>query len=106
MHEELADFSVAYALKKGAEYAEARLEHSDSMGFALKNGLPQISGFEKIQGIGIRIIVNGAMQFLSTNELRREKIISLIDHGIKTARASKKLLAPVELADAKTERKN
>jgi len=106
MHEELADFSVKYALKKGAEYAEARLEHSNSMGFALKNGIPQISGFEKTHGIGIRIIANGAMQFLSTNELVREKIIKLIDYGIRTARASRRLLAPIELADAKAERRN
>jgi TldD protein len=106
MQEEFADFSVKYALKKGAEYAEARLEHSKSMGFALKNGVPQISGFEKSQGVGIRFIVDGAMQFISTDELVKGKIAELIDMGIRNAKASKKLVSPIELADVRTEKKS
>ncbi len=89
MRKDLADFSVEYAQKKGASYAEARLEKTTGNSFVVKNGVPEISGFDDIEGLGIRIIVDKGLTFVSTNKIEKERIKKLIDSAIRSAKFSK-----------------
>ncbi|MBS1267069.1 MAG: Zinc metalloprotease TldD [Candidatus Woesearchaeota archaeon] len=88
MEKDLADFAVNYAQKLGASYAEARLESSKSNSFLLKNGNLDSSGFSDISGLGIRLICNKGLGFVSTNKLEKTKIKSLIKIAIKSAKSS------------------
>jgi len=104
MHEELADFAVNYAVGKGADYAEARAEHSEGTAFSMKNGVLHAAGFEKEDGIGIRVIVGGAMQFVSTNELSKKVLRGMIDSAVRAARKSARVAARIDLSDAPLEK--
>ncbi|MFH1399706.1 MAG: TldD/PmbA family protein [Candidatus Woesearchaeota archaeon] len=95
---DLADFSVEYAQKLGASYAEARLEQTQSNAFVLKNSNLELSGFDSIQGLGIRIIVNKALGFVSTNTLQKDNVKLLIDRTIRTLKHRPSINEEVELA--------
>ncbi|MFH1850539.1 MAG: TldD/PmbA family protein [archaeon] len=98
MDRDLADFAVEASLKAGASYAEARLESSTSTGFLLKNGIPQVSCFDRATGLGMRIIVNKSLGFVSTNVLNKERIRALIDKAVGTAKSASRITEPVELS--------
>jgi len=99
MFKDLADFAVKYALKKGADYSEARLEATTSNSFILKNGIAEASGFDKINGLGMRIIKNKTLGFTSTNDMDKEKIKKLIQNTINTTEKASKLREEINLSE-------
>ena len=104
MHEELADFAVNYSIGKGADYAEARAEHGEGTSFSMKNGILHAAGFQKEDGIGIRMIIGGAMQFVSTNELSKKTLKEMIDKALKAGRSSARIASKIDMADAPAEK--
>ena len=104
MHEEIADFAVNYSVGKGADYAEARAEHSEGTSFSMKNGILHAAGFEKEDGIGIRMIIGGAMQFISTNELSKKALKDMIDKALKAGRSSARVASKINMAEAPAEK--
>jgi TldD protein len=99
---DLAHFALDYAQKNGASYADVRLDSSAGNGFILKNGVPQLSGFDRVQGIGIRLGSNGSYGFASTNELEKEKIKSLIDSALRVTAASSRIGEKPGMSDEQT----
>ena len=99
MFKDLADFAVKYALKLGADYSEARLESTTSNSFILKNGIAEASGFDKINGLGMRIIKNKTLGFTSTNHLDKEKIKKLIQNTINTTEKASHLREEINLSE-------
>ncbi|MCX6711513.1 MAG: TldD/PmbA family protein [Candidatus Woesearchaeota archaeon] len=91
MEKDLADFAIEYLQKLGASYVEARLDEYSGNSFVMKNGIPQISSFDNVSGLGVRFIINKTLGFLSTNELQKEKIKSIIEKSIKTTKSASKL---------------
>ncbi|NYZ76277.1 TldD/PmbA family protein [Candidatus Micrarchaeota archaeon] len=104
MHEGIADFAVNYAAKKGADYAEARAEHSEGMAFSMKNGILHAAGFEREDGIGVRLIVGGAMRFLSTNKLSKSVLREMIDKALRAGKSSARVSSKINMSDAPVER--
>ena len=98
MEKDLADYAVEYASSLGASYAEARLEHSKTNGFMIKNGIPEMAGFGRISGIGLRIIMDNGLGFASTNILKRDKIKQVVETAIKTAKSASKIKEEINLA--------
>jgi len=98
MDESLADFSIAYAQKLGASYAEARLESTTANSVVMKNGIVQAAGMDKHEGIGMRFIINRKMGFVSTNELQKKKLMETITKALKTTKATKSLGENVNLS--------
>src|SRR3989344_2358624 len=96
--EDLADFTIKKLEELGASYAEARLEQSSSNGFLLKNGVPQISGFDKTEGLGVRFIFNKALGFFSTNNLDKDNVMKLMGNSVKVTKRSKKLSDDIDFA--------
>ncbi len=92
MDRDLAELAVSRAQELGAEYAEARMEFISGMDSLLKNGNPEVSGFDKDAGIGIRVLVNGALGFSSTNRLDRDSVLKATERGVNMAKASARLL--------------
>jgi TldD protein len=98
MDKDLADFSIKYAQKLGASYAEARLDNINSNMVVLKNGIPEIAGFENIAGIGIRFIVNKSLGFISTNSLDKAKLMSMLKASIEKTKKAKGIMEETVLA--------
>lgn len=92
MEKDLAEFAVKLALKQGVDYAEARLEKTEGDGFRLDNGRVVAAAFDTSMGIGIRIIKDGAVGFISSNELNKKSIESLVKHGIRNTHSSQRLV--------------
>ena len=88
MDDSIAEIVLKEAKKAGANYAEARLEESQSSGFILKNGVPHISGFDISTGLALRTKVNDTFSFASTNILEKQIIIDLVKKTVKSAALS------------------
>ena len=84
--QDLADKAIEYAIKSGAQYADARAEHQEKTSMHIED-----AEIENIQtnidhGIGIRLIKENVWSFCSiTNPKSLEQIKSKIDDAIKTA---------------------
>lgn len=101
MYEDIADFSIKYANKQGASYAEARLEHYTGNNFVLKNGILEGSEFETVRGLGVRFIVNKTLGFVSLNEFKKERIKEILKKAIRLTKSSSRIKEPISFADTK-----
>ncbi len=106
MEYDLAEFAMNAAQKLGADYAEARLEETEGDGFVLKNGIPQISGFDIIKGLGVRVIVKNSMASFCTNLLDKKTVEEGIRKAIRTANAAKKINENIGLSSEKAHKAN
>ncbi|MBI2145244.1 TldD/PmbA family protein [Candidatus Woesearchaeota archaeon] len=85
---DLAHFAIDYARKVGASYADARLEATVVNGFVLKNGVPQVAGFDRVSGLGLRVVIKGTLGFASTNILSRENLKRVVERAVKVTSAA------------------
>ena len=104
-HHDLADYAVAAAGELGASYCEARFETTRTNSFMLKNGIPEISGFEQRSGIGIRLQVKGSLGFVSTNIFTKKKIREMLSRTIRSISANQRLHEKLMLSEEKPHRK-
>ena len=87
---EFVDFAVDYATKKGASYAEARYEGQEQESFILKNGVLDALYIGDDRGIGVRVLVDGALGFTATNSLTKPDVRGIVDDAVKIAKASRR----------------
>jgi len=103
--EDIAEYAVNYAGGLGSTYAEARVEKVVNNATTIKNGRPQFSGFLREMGIGVRLIIDGALGFASTNELSKGSVAEAVSSAASMAGAAADTLKkPVPLSDAKASR--
>ena len=103
MEEDLAREAVNQALRLGANYAEARVQRDIGHTFTLKNGSAEPVNVTRKLGVGIRVIVDGALGFASTNSLERDQLRSTTESAVRTAKASKRLVtSPIRLSQEKS----
>lgn len=88
MDPDLAESVVEHAIKKGASYAEARLEKVESSSFLMKNGVLEVSDYSRMQGIGVRALVNGSMGFSSADTLDRASALNAAEDAVNLAKAT------------------
>ncbi len=106
MDKDIANFSIKYLQELGASYAEARLESYDSNGFMLKNGVSEISGFDKGSGLGVRYIMNKTLGFLAINDFNKDKIKETINKSVNLTKNSSKIGEKVNLSSDENYKKN
>ena len=99
MEKDLADYSIKLIQDLDASYVEARLESSAVRGFVLKNGIPQISAFDTVLGIGIRFLLNGTMGFVSTNQLEKNKLKDAIERAVKVTKSASRIKEHIEFLE-------
>jgi TldD protein len=95
--------AVDAARKAGAHYAEARLERREENRIQIEDGELRglVAGMES--GFCVRVLVEGAWGFASSNDLSPQSWRDAIDRSVALARASAPhVKAPVRLADAPT----
>jgi TldD protein len=80
---------VNFLMKEGAEYAEVRFQRNVEFGLVLKNGVPEPPEYSEAYGVGIRVILEGALAFASTNILGWDSLKETGLRAIKTARAAR-----------------
>jgi len=86
---ELVEFALDHASKKGATYAEARYEGQEQENFFLKNGVLDALYVGQDRGIGVRVLVNGALGFAATNLLTKSDVRAVVEDAVKIAKASR-----------------
>ncbi len=90
--EDLVELAVDQAEGLGAEYAEARYQCDIQESLILKNGVIDGTILEESRGIGVRVLVNGALGFASTNKLTRKDVKDASIKAYKMARAAARVL--------------
>ena len=102
---DLAEAAVSRAQGAGAAYAEARVQTTWEREFGLKNGEPQPSFFAQGYGLGIRVIVGGALGFAATNDMSRASVKEVALKAVRLAKASRGVLKePVAFDSSKPAR--
>ena len=102
VYEDLVLYAVEYAGKLGAKYAEARYHRNSSTDIVSRNGAIIGAGYSIVEGIAVRVIVDGSLGFASTNKLTREGVKEVVEKAVTQARAHSKLMKkPIEFADAR-----
>lgn len=105
MDEDLALYAVEHALGLGARYAEARIHRVESFVIVSRNGGIVGSGKGVSSGIGVRVLVDGALGFASTNILDKESVRNAVENAYRNAKAfSKAMKMPIEFAEARVGR--
>lgn len=89
------------AMEQGCSYVEARYQADDYETNLLKNGEPEVSSFGSDRGIGIRVLVDGALGFGATNRITRRELRSLVSRTVSYARRSSPMRGePISMARA------
>jgi TldD protein len=84
----IADWALDLAAQRGASYADARIVDERSRSLATKNGKVGHASDAESQGIGIRVIVEGAWGFAASKDLSRAAVEATAAQAVAIARAS------------------
>ena len=76
------------ASARGASYADARVVDDRRRALGTKNGKVGSASDSESQGIGIRVIADGAWGFAATDELNRKAVEATVARAVEIARAS------------------
>ena len=90
--EDLTEYAMNYAVGLGAEYAEARFQSDVQERIILKNGVIEAAVLEERRGISVRVLVDGALGFASTDKLSRKDMRDASIRACKMARAASRIL--------------
>src|SRR5438046_9516078 len=85
---EIAEWALNIAALRGASYADTRIVDERSRTLATKNGKIGSASDAESQGIGIRVIADGAWGFASSDNLSREAVESTAAQAVAIAKAS------------------
>ncbi|MCD6368738.1 MAG: TldD/PmbA family protein [Thermoproteales archaeon] len=78
---------IEEAVKLGADYVDARYEKTFSTTVRISNERIERVSTGVDEGIGVRILANGAFSFFSSNVLDLETIIRQVKESVRTAKA-------------------
>lgn len=96
---DLTNYAVEVATGLGATYADARLEHSLHENLMVRNGKPEGISSTESEGLGVRVIVNGAWGFAASDDLSKAGLEATAKRAVAIAKASALAKSkPVELA--------
>src|SRR3989475_3371055 len=99
---DIAEWALNIAALRGASYADARIVDERSRTLATKNGKIGSASDAESQGIGIRVIADGAWGFAASKNLRGKAVEPTAARAAATANAS----ASVKQRDVKWAPKN
>jgi TldD protein len=89
---------------RGASYADVRVVHSQTERLVVKDGVATDLNMEESAGFGVRIFVDGAWGFASSQSLKASEIDRITDRAFKIAKASARVSTgrKIELGPAVT----
>lgn len=97
---DLARLALDTATQRGASYADVRVMRRADESINVKSGRVEGVSFGESEGFGVRVLVDGAWGFASSNELTSDEASEVAAQAVRIARASARALRePVELDD-------
>jgi TldD protein len=88
MNEDIVDYALDYAQKKGVEYAEVRAESQTQEMLLLRSGILEAYMSALDSGFCVRVIAKGGIGFASTNKWTKEEAREIVDLAFKYAKAA------------------
>ena len=102
MYEDEVSYALKVAEELGVTYAEARYHGRRGLTLTTRNGELLGVGRDLSVGIGIRVLVEGALGFSSTNRLDRASIREAVEDAYRLAKVHAKLMREkIEFGEAK-----
>jgi len=89
----VANWALDMANVRGASYADARIVDHRSRALATKNGKISHASDSETNGIGVRVITDGAWGFAASDDLRRDSVEETAARAVAIAKASAKVKA-------------
>jgi len=89
---DLAETALNAAQVKGADYADVRISHHVQQNLNVKNGALASVSDDASEGLGVRVLVDGAWGFAGSARLNRAEIELVVDRAVRIARASARVL--------------
>jgi TldD protein len=84
----LSDAALSVALAGGCTNAELRVERIRSQRVRLRDGVPEGSSDDTELGMGVRVVVDGAVGFAATVDVRPYEAANLVRSAIESARVT------------------
>ena len=81
---------VDEAEKLGASYSEARFQDLATTLVTVENGLLKAYESDRMRGVGVRVLIDGAWGFSSSSEVKLSQLRKDVRHAIKIAKSSRK----------------
>ncbi|MBU2634055.1 MAG: TldD/PmbA family protein [Nanoarchaeota archaeon] len=103
---DIADYALKKLEELNVNYAEVKLETKEENAFVLKNGNLDVSGFDKISGLGIRYLINNNLGFISLNDLNKDTIKRLIEKSVRITNNAGKISEKIYLSDDDVSKKS
>src|SRR5438046_9144714 len=85
---DLAEAALNAAQVKGASYADVRLDERVQQDVTVKNGQLAAVSDDASEGLGVRVLVDGAWGFAGSARLSTSEVQEVVDRAIRIARAS------------------
>src|SRR2546421_5119235 len=102
---DLAEAALNAAQVKGASYADVRLDERVQQDVPVKNGQLAAVPDDATEGLGVRVLVDGAGGFAGSARLSTSEVQEVVDRAIRIARASARARStPVALGPPVTSR--
>jgi TldD protein len=88
MEEDVVDYALEYAQKKGVEYAEVRAQSEERERLMLRNGILEayLAGVDS--GFCVRIIADGGIGFASSDKWTKEEAKKIVDSALRYAKTA------------------
>src|SRR5438045_9289995 len=102
---DLAEAALNAAQVKGASYADVRLDERVQQDVTVKNGQLAAVSDDASEGLGVRVLVDGAWGFAGSARVSTGEVPGVVDRALRVARASARARpAAVDLAPQGTSR--
>ena len=96
---DLVSYAVDLSRQSGCDYSEARFQRTFDITCFLRNGQPEPAAVSDAEGIGVRVVFDGALAFGATNLVSKESVTDLVTRLVKNAKhASEGLKDKVKLS--------
>ena len=100
--EDLARRLVDLARRRGARFADVRVQHRRASGFLVQDGRADKLSGASDRGVGVRVLVGRAWGFASADSLRPDRAERCLDDALALARASEHFVRdPAMIADVR-----
>ena len=83
---DLVPFAVDLARRNQCAYAEARFQRTTDVTFMTRRGGPEPVASSYTEGIGARVLSNGALAFGATNIMTKESVTELVESLVRNAK--------------------
>ncbi len=86
--DDLLQRAVGLMQQAGASYGDVRLRRDHTERLAVKNGRPEHIARSESEGLGVRVIVDGAWGFFGTHRMEKDALDEAVRQAVDIARAS------------------